>query len=109
MSSKKVKDCVGNEPIAIIGSGFRFPGSATNPSKLWELLRKPCDLLSKIPEARFSTESFYHPDPTHHGTTNVTESYFLEQDYRVFDAGFFNIKPVEVPAIDPQQRLLMSL
>jgi hybrid polyketide synthase/nonribosomal peptide synthetase ACE1 len=108
MTSTETKEYIGNEPIAIIGSGLRFPGSATNPSKLWELLRQPRDLLSKIPEARFNTESFYHPDPTHHGTSNVTESYFLDQDCRVFDAGFFNVKPVEVPAIDPQQRVLME-
>jgi hybrid polyketide synthase/nonribosomal peptide synthetase ACE1 len=99
----------GGEPIAVIGSGFRFPGSSTNPSKLWELLLKPRDLLKKIPEDRFNVDNFHHPDPNHHGTTNITESYFLEEDHRQFDAGFFNIKPVEVHAIDPQQRLLMEV
>ncbi|KAH6869498.1 polyketide synthetase [Thelonectria olida] len=99
----------GREPIAVVGSGFRFPGSSNNPSKLWELLLKPRDLLSRIPENRFNTDSFYHPDPSHHGTTDVRESYFLEEDHRQFDAAFFNIKPVEVHAIDPQQRLLMEV
>lgn len=99
----------GGEPIAVIGSGFRFPGSSTNPSKLWELLLKPRDLLTRIPENRFNPDSFYHPNPSHHGTTDVKESYFLDQDHRQFDAGFFNIKPVEVHAIDPQQRLLMEV
>ncbi|KUJ20445.1 polyketide synthetase [Mollisia scopiformis] len=98
----------GGEPIAVVGSGFRFPGSASSSSKLWELLLKPRDLLTKIPESRFNPETFYHPNPSHHGTTDVRESYFLEEDHRHFDAGFFNIKPVEVHAIDPQQRLLME-
>lgn len=97
------------EPIAVIGSGMRFPGSSSNPSNLWELLLKPRDLLQRIPEERFNIDNFYHPDPSHHATTDVRESYFLDEDHRHFDAGFFNIKPVEVAAIDPQQRLLMEV
>ncbi|TQV90541.1 hybrid NRPS/PKS enzyme [Cordyceps javanica] len=97
------------EPIAVVGSGMRFPGSSSNPSKLWELLLKPRDLLQRIPEDRFSIDNFYHPNPSHHATTDVQQSYFLNEDHRHFDAGFFNIKPVEVAAIDPQQRLLMEV
>lgn len=97
------------EPIAVVGSGMRFPGASSSQSKLWELLLKPRDLLKRIPENRFNIDNFYHPDPTHHATTHVRESYFLEEDHRHFDAGFFNIKPVEVAAIDPQQRLLMEV
>jgi hybrid polyketide synthase/nonribosomal peptide synthetase ACE1 len=97
------------EPIAIVGSGLRFPGSSNNLSKFWQLLLRPRDLLKRIPEERFNIDNFYHPDPAHHGTTNVRESYFLDEDHRHFDAGFFNIKPSEVAAIDPQQRLLMEV
>ncbi|KAI3396960.1 hypothetical protein diail_11360 [Diaporthe ilicicola] len=97
------------EPIAVIGSGFRFPGSSNTPSRFWEFLLKPRDVLKRIPDNRFNIDNFYHPDPSHHGTTHVKESYFLDEDHRHFDAGFFNIKPVEVPAIDPQQRLLMEV
>ncbi|KAB5550768.1 polyketide synthetase [Coniochaeta sp. 2T2.1] len=97
------------EPIAVVGSGMRFPGSSNSQSKLWELLVKPRDLLKRIPKERFDIDNFYHPDPTHHSTTHVRETYFLDEDHRHFDAGFFNIKPVEVAAIDPQQRLLMEV
>ncbi|KAL8727608.1 MAG: hypothetical protein Q9166_005916 [cf. Caloplaca sp. 2 TL-2023] len=96
------------EPIAIVGTGCRFPGSANSPSRLWDLLCKPRDLLTCIPKERFNVDAFYHPDGLHHGTTNVTESYFLHEDHRLFDAGFFNIKPVEAHSIDPQQRLLLE-
>ncbi|KAL8923718.1 MAG: hypothetical protein Q9208_004470 [Pyrenodesmia sp. 3 TL-2023] len=96
------------EPIAIVGTGCRFPGSANSPSRLWELLSKPRDLLTKIPNERFNPDAFYHPDGLHHGTSNVTESYFLQEDHRVFDTGFFNIKPVEAHSIDPQQRILLG-
>lgn len=96
------------EPIAIIGSGCRFPGSSNTPSKLWDLLHSPRDILSKIPKERFNADAFYHPNGMHHGTSNVTQSYFLHEDHRVFDAGFFNVKPVEAHSIDPQQRLLLE-
>ena len=96
------------EPIAIIGTGCRFPGNSDTPSKLWELLHKPRDLLTKIPVDRFNARAFYHPDPTHHGTTDVQESYFLSEDPSRFDAQFFGIQPMEGDSIDPQQRLLLE-
>ena len=96
------------EPIAIIGSGCRFPGEANSPSKLWELLRKPRDLLKEISPDRFNPKGFYRPDGMYHGSSNVQESYLLEEDHRQFDAQFFNIKPVEANSIDPQQRLLLE-
>ncbi|EHK20225.1 putative PKS-NRPS protein [Trichoderma virens Gv29-8] len=96
------------EPIAIIGSGCRFPGGATTPSKLWDLLRCPPDLKQEIPKERFSVDRYYHPDNAHHGTSNVRHSYFLQDDFKAFDAGFFGIKGVEALAMDPQQRLLLE-
>ncbi|KAI0109876.1 putative hybrid NRPS/PKS enzyme [Daldinia grandis] len=96
------------EPIAIVGTGCRFPGQCDSPSKLWELLREPRDLLKEIPEDRFSVDAFYHPHNYHHGASNVRHSYFLEEDLRHFDAQFFGIKPVEAKSIDPQQRLLLE-
>jgi hybrid polyketide synthase / nonribosomal peptide synthetase ACE1 len=96
------------EPIAIVGSGCRFPGGASSPSSLWKLLREPRDLLKEIPKERFDLTSFYHPDGSHHGTTNVKHSYMLDEDLRRFDAQFFNIGAKEADSIDPQQRLLME-
>ncbi|KAL5356525.1 hypothetical protein BJX96DRAFT_171691 [Aspergillus floccosus] len=96
------------EPIAIIGSACRFPGSSDTPSKLWELLRSPRDLLKRVPAERFDASAYYHPDSSHHGTTDCQESYFLEENVSQFDNTFFNIQPAEAEAIDPQQRLLME-
>ncbi|KZM21157.1 transferase [Ascochyta rabiei] len=98
-----------NEPIAIIGSGCRFAGGASSPSKLWDLLRDPKDIRSNITDKRFNAEGFYHPDGTHHGHMNVMQSYLLDEDTRVFDAEFFGINPVEAKAMDPQQRLLLEV
>ena len=101
------------EPIAVIGAGCRFPGGADTPSKLWSVINHPCDLSRKPSASRFNIDSFYHPVGTHHGTTNATKSYWLEDNDRSnvahFDAGFFNIQPGEVNAMDPQQRLLMEV
>ena len=96
------------EPIAIVGSACRFPGGANSPLSLRKLLENPHDVCIDIPEDRFDTGTFYHPDGSHHGTTNVRKSYLLEEDVRVFDAAFFNISPSEADAMDPQQRLLLE-
>ena len=96
------------EPIAIVGSGCRFPGHANTPSKLWEVLEHPKDLLRKIPLERFSIDAFYHEDGAHHGRTNAASCYLLEEDVKAFDASFFGIQPHEAQAMDPQQRLLLE-
>ncbi|KAI0196531.1 beta-ketoacyl synthase [Xylaria flabelliformis] len=93
------------EPIAIIGSGCRFPGGSNSPSKLWELLK---NLSAKVPSNRFNVDTFYHSEATHHGTTNATKSCFIDEHITQFDAGFFSIQPMESEAIDPQQRLLLE-
>ena len=101
------------ESIAVIGIGCRFPGGADTPSKLWTIINQPCDLRRKPSASRFNIDPFYHPVGTHHGTTNTTKSYWLEDNDRSnvaqFDAGFFNIQPGEAKAMDPQQRLLMEV
>ncbi|KAJ6002955.1 lovastatin nonaketide synthase [Penicillium sp. IBT 35674x] len=102
-------DFKGSEPIAIVGSGCRFPGGSSSPAKLWELLSHPRDVSSNIPEDRFNWQSFYHPDGAHHGTTNTARGYFLEEGLRDFDPKFFNIPPSEADTMDPQQRLLLEV
>ncbi|KAI1344561.1 hypothetical protein F5Y15DRAFT_411391 [Xylariaceae sp. FL0016] len=95
-----------NEPIAVVGSGCRFPGESSTPSKLWDLLRDPRDVQRKID--RFRADNFYNKDGHYHGASNVLDSYLLAEDTRLFDAQFFNIPLSEAEAIDPQQRLLME-
>ncbi|KAF4442643.1 putative polyketide synthase [Fusarium austroafricanum] len=97
-----------NEPIAIVGSSCRFPGDATSPSKLWELLKNPRDVVSEIPSTRFNTTGFYHSDSQHHGSSNVRHAYLLDKDPRAFDRDFFGISPKEAQSMDPQQRMLLE-
>ncbi len=81
------------EPIAIIGSGCRFPGDANSLSKLWKLLEQPRDVSEPIASERFNVDRFYHPTGHHHGTTNVKDAYFIPGNARKFDAPFFNVLP----------------
>ncbi|KEY71796.1 hypothetical protein S7711_06548 [Stachybotrys chartarum IBT 7711] len=98
------------EPIALVGVGCRFPGNASSPSALWDLLRSPRDLLTPIPADRFSTRGFYHADGQYHGHANIKESYLLEGEgtHRRFDAQFFGISPAEARVMDPQVRILLE-
>ncbi len=98
-----------DEPIAIVGSACRFPGAATSPSKLWELLKAPRDVLRDFPAERLNLSSFYSPDGEHHGRTDVqNRAYLLDEDCRLFDASFFRINPKEAHGMDPQQRILLE-
>ncbi|KAI8627214.1 beta-ketoacyl synthase domain-containing protein [Xylariaceae sp. FL1651] len=96
------------EAIAVIGTGCRFPGGADSPSKLWEILKNPRDLMTKIPNERFNVDAFYHKDGSFHGRTNAPYSYLLDENIRAFDANFFSIQPHEAEVIDPQHRLLLE-
>ena len=97
------------EPIAIIGTGCRFPGHMNTPSKLWQLLCEPCDLLEPVTK-QFAAEGWYHKNGKYHGHCNVKQSYQLAGDHvhRRFDAQFFGINAVEASTIDPQMRLLLE-
>lgn len=97
------------EPIAIIGTGCRFPGNSNTPSKLWDLLREPRDLLEPLCN-RFSERGWYHQNGKYHGHCNVQKSYLLggPEQHRRFDARFFGINAVEANTMDPQMRLLLE-
>nr|QED55506.1 TRI17 [Trichoderma protrudens] len=96
-------------PLAIVGISCRFPGDATSPEKLWDLIANGKSAWSKVPSDRWNEEAFWHPDPDDtNGTNNHTGGHFLSQDLGEFDAAFFNITPQEAAAMDPQQRLLLE-
>ncbi|GCB20597.1 lovastatin diketide synthase LovF [Aspergillus awamori] len=96
-------------PIAIVGTGGRFPGDASNPDRLWELLLSAKSTLSETPKDRFSAEAFYHPQPDRPGTSNSRGGHFMNQKIDEFDAPFFSITPSEARAMDPQQRMCLEV
>ena len=109
MQTEDVEDAPGAiRPIAIVGMSCRFPGDATTPSRLWDMLAQGKDAWSEIPPSRFNLKAFYHPDGSRNGATNVRGAHFLHEDLSLFDARFFGITPSEAAALDPQQRLLLE-
>jgi acyl transferase domain-containing protein len=55
-------------PIAVIGMGCRFPGDATSPEELWELLVNGRNAWSEFPKDRINIDGFYHPSGGRQGS-----------------------------------------
>ncbi|KAJ5788006.1 hypothetical protein N7457_002996 [Penicillium paradoxum] len=96
-------------PIAIVGIGGRFPGEATNPDRLWDMVSSGRSALTEVPKDRFNIDAFYHPHAERQGTMNVRGGHFLKDDVALFDAPFFSITAKEAHAMDPQQRLALEV
>jgi emericellamide synthase (highly reducing iterative type I polyketide synthase) len=64
----------GQEPIAIIGIGCRYPGGASTPQKLWDILASGKSAWSKGPENRFNMDAFYDADNSHPSVVSDTPS-----------------------------------
>jgi acyl transferase domain-containing protein/acyl carrier protein len=93
--------------VAIVGIGCRFPGGATDPASLWELLNAGADAITEIPPSRINLNRYYDARPATPGRMMTRWGGFLD-GIEDFDADFFGISPREAERLDPQQRLLLE-
>ncbi|KAG5953604.1 Type I Iterative PKS [Claviceps sorghi] len=94
--------------IAIVGMSCRLSGGVSTPEDLWTMISRSRDGWGPIPESRFASDAYYHPNPQKRGCYNTKSGYFMDQDLSQFDAPFFNITEQEAIAMDPQQRQLLE-
>jgi len=98
----------GDDDIAIIGLSGRFP-QAENLEQYWDKLYRGETCFTEIPERRWPWSDFYQADMDK--AIEQARSYcrlggFID-DFDQFDPLFFNISPVDVFNIDPQERLML--
>ncbi|WP_206336417.1 type I polyketide synthase, partial [Streptomyces torulosus] len=98
----------GDDPIAVVAMGCRFPSGIGSPEELWRALTDEADLIGPFPVDRgWPLHRLHDPDGAAPDSSYVDHGGFLS-DAALFDPAFFNISPREAPAMDPQQRLLLE-
>ena len=96
------------EPIAIIGSGLRLPGSATCLDSYWQNVASGVNSVGAPPETRFPSDNqWLDPDPQAPGKTYTFDGGYID-GFEGFDYELFKIAPKEAKMMDPQQRLVLE-
>lgn len=99
-----------NDPPVIVGMACRLPGDIESPSDLWDFIVQQKSASGSVPPERYNIDGFYHPDGGNRsGLTDVPGGYFINDDLRKFDNGFFGMNNVEATYLDPQQRKLLEI
>ncbi|MGV1008350.1 MAG: SDR family NAD(P)-dependent oxidoreductase [Dermatophilaceae bacterium] len=98
----------GDDAVAIVGIGCRFPGGADSAAQLWQLLATGRDAIDRVPDDRWDAERYLSDDPAVPGHGSTPWGGFL-RGIDEFDHVFFGISPREAQHMDPQQRLVAEV
>ncbi|EJP60751.1 polyketide synthase [Beauveria bassiana ARSEF 2860] len=95
-----------NSAIAVIGLAYRAPG--TGAKNMWEYLAEAKCAWSGVPPDRFDHGANHCNGFRKPGLLSATGAHFLPDDVYSFDAPFFNLRPDEARAMDPQHRMILE-
>ena len=98
----------GDDTIAIVGMGCRFPGDVTSPAEFWQSLVDGVDAINEVPDERWS---HYESGSAENAAAvrRTTRLGGFVSDVDGFDASFFGISPREAALMDPQQRMALEV
>lgn len=106
IDNKNFHHAQNDRDVAIIGMSAVLPQS-DNVEDLWQNLIDNKNLISEIPKSRWNWRDYYGDSNKEVNKTQAKYGGFIN-DFKKFDAAFFNISPREAILMDPQQRLLLE-
>ena len=95
--------------IAIVGMACRFPGGINSLGDLEKALIGKVNTASDVPADRWSGDWFYSKNEGAAAKAYVRKGNFVDQDFKSFDAAFFDLPPSVAENLDPQQRMLLEV
>ncbi len=93
--------------VRIAGYACRLPG-ARSVEEFWNILDSRRCVVSYVPEDRFETARYWHPNREVRGKSVTFAAGVIDGAFD-FDATFFGVSPREALQMDPQQRLLLHV